>query len=621
MKAKISRGGGFRGIAEYALGDEKDAEFVAGNVDGRTPRELSAEFALTRRLRPKTPRPVWHCSLSLPEGEHLDSDKWEAVVHDFLDGMLFDRDNHQFFAVRHSDTNHDHVHIIVSRIGLDAGLWHGKWEARKAIDLTQKLEMLHGLTRTPGYRQKDEKSLTKGEIEQAVRTEQAPPKKVLQALIKKAAEGQPTVVQFAEKLVMAGVEVRANLASTGRLNGFSFGLDGYSFKGSQLGKKFGWKALEKQGVSYEQDRDREQLKRLSGATAGQPEDSNDIRVAVDAGHNQRPVEPVSEPDGQPVEGEFIPADQRDTEQARPAPGYDRAEVVGDAGSGGDRHAHPDIPSDEQSERGYRGSVVTDTAGSVESLRRAGGRTVRAGADDQRSDGEAVGRSPAGASERGKKPERPEQTIERVDTAFRETLEAAGSERPGGREGKPEGKGPKRPSRPTVVAGGGSGGNRVDVGKYADYLGILADRHTITSERACQAIDSQIAQHPAPQRPAGRKAPTGRLSRWFNSTKSKLAKFVEKARDYFNDAAARSAGQAGWSAEEARSAGMSGDLLNRAEALQTKLDAEKARQQQEAQDVENAERLKKMADARQKLEEPDIRFFDDEDDGPVGPSFG
>lgn len=35
---------------------------------------------------------------------------------------------------------------------------------------------------------------------------------------------------------MSGVEVRANIASTGTLSGFSFGLDGYAFKGSQLGK-------------------------------------------------------------------------------------------------------------------------------------------------------------------------------------------------------------------------------------------------------------------------------------------------------------------------------------------------------------------------------------------------
>lgn len=631
MKAKINRGGGFRGIAKYALGDGKDAEFVAGNVTGTTPRALSSEFAVSRQLRPDVTRPVWHTSLALPAGERLADDQWRAIIDDYMDGMGFDRDNHQFFAVRHQDTTHDHVHVIASRIGLDGSVWHGRWEARKAIDLTQVLEERHGLTRTPGYRQKDEKSLTRGEIEMAVRTEQAPPKKVLQELIKTAAQGNPTVVQFAEKLVMSGVEVRANIASTGTLSGFSFGLAGYAFKGSQLGKKFSWKALKAQGVSYEQDRDREQLQRITRARAA---DSDDIRIAVDASHDQRPVEPVSEPDGQPVEGEFIPADQRNTEQARPAPGYDWAEVVGDTGSGGDRHAKPDISGHEQGERSRRGSVGGDATGGLESLRRAGWGASEAGPEYLRSDDEAVGRSAAGAGERGKKPERPEQTIERVDTAFRETLEAAGSERPGGSEGKPEGENSERSGRSSVVASGGPGGDRVDVRKYADYVWTLADRHTITPEKARQAIDKQIAEKPAPKRPAGKKAPTGRLSRWFSSTKTKLAKFIDKARDYFNDAAVRSAEKGGWSINEVKSAGMSGALLKQARQQQEAQAAEAARAAEKARMLEQAERLKKMAEGHQRPpekpqkpqkpqepQEPDIRLFDDDDDEPQGPGLG
>ena len=83
---------------------------------------------------------------------------------------------------------------------------------------------------------------------------------------------------------------------------------------------------------------------------------------------------------------------------------------------------------------------------------------------------------------------------------------------------------------------------------------------MTPEKARQAIDTQIALNPAPTRPAGRKAPTGRLSRWFSLTKAKLAKFIEKARAYFNDATVMSAGEGGWAPEEIRSAGMSGNLL-------------------------------------------------------------
>jgi len=186
----------------------------------------------------------------------------------------------------------------------------------------------------------------------------------------------------------------------------------------------------------------------------------------------------------------------------------------------------------------------------------------------------------------------------------------------------------------VVASCSPGGHRVDVRKYADYVGTLADRHTITPERARKAIDAEIDQNPAPARPAGRKAATGRLSRWFNSTKSKLAKFIEKARDYFNDAAVMSAGKSGWIPGEVRSAGLSGKILDRAEQVQAELDAEALRQHQEAQAAEAAraaekarmlEQAERMAEASPKplgnQQDPDIGLFDDQDDEPGGPSFG
>lgn len=608
MKAKISRGGGFRGIAEYALGDEKEAEFVAGNVDGRTPRELSAEFALTRRLRPKTPRPVWHCSLSLPEGERLDSDKWETVVHDFLDGMLFDRENHQFFAVRHTDTDHDHVHIIVSRIGLDAGLWHGKWEARKAIDLTQKLEIQHGLTRTPGYRQKDEKSLTKGEIEQAVRTSEAPPKKVLQGLIKEAAEGQPTVVQFAEKLVMAGVEVRANLASTGRLNGFSFGLDGYSFKGSQLGKKFGWKALEKQGVSYEQERDREQLERFSGAKASQPADTDNLRIAVDVSHDQWPTEPVPESDRSAVEGVYIPADRPDSEQAQRASGSDWAAVVGDAGSGGDRHAQSGLSSDAAGERSGRGSP---------------GQNDQASRDGIRSTDSGAGRTDQGGDRIDGHDQRPGSNgnpeVASVDPkgtgGHRGQGEQRGAERREGRGVQPEGQEAGQECQHTRPQHGqidGSGHGPVGLGGLAGDLRNLASRHVVTPEKARRQIAQAIEDSPAPAAHDNMTAPT-KLKRWYSGMKKKLKDAVKQAWDFFARKTEDSATIAGWQPDQLAEAGLEGPIVSEYKEEQRQAQIAEERRKQERKEAET------KAQERQPDEPSGPDFdWDLDDDEPGGP---
>ncbi len=134
----------FRGALNYVfdVGKEathtKNAERVGGNMSGNDPRELSREFSAVRQLRPDIGKPVWHCSLSLPPCERLSAEKWEAVAADFMQHMGFDQNNTPWVAVRHQDTDKDHIHIVASRVGLDGKVWLGQWEARRAIEATRR---------------------------------------------------------------------------------------------------------------------------------------------------------------------------------------------------------------------------------------------------------------------------------------------------------------------------------------------------------------------------------------------------------------------------------------------------------------------------------------------------
>lgn len=267
MKGNVTRGSGFRGVLDYAFDEglkatgDKNAELVGGTMCGTDPRSLSAEFGHTRRIRKDIKRPVWHCSLALPAGDRLTGPQWEEIAANFLKKMGFPPDT-QWVAVRHQDTDYDHIHIIASRVSLSGQVWYGQHEAFKAIEATQELEREHGLTITQGlYDEPQEKTrIKRGELEMWRATGQVPPKLRLEGLILEAAKGQPTVVQFADRLAAAGIEVRANLASTGKFSGFSFVLDGIKFKGSKINKACGWTKLqENQGVTYDVDRDYEAL--------------------------------------------------------------------------------------------------------------------------------------------------------------------------------------------------------------------------------------------------------------------------------------------------------------------------------------------------------------------------
>jgi hypothetical protein len=286
MKAKVIRGSGFQGLLNYvfdcgprALG-KKMPEIVGGNMAGKNALILTKEFSVAKSLRSDIEKPVWHCSLSLPAGEKLSGFKWGEITDSFMKSMGF-TDAHQYVAVRHSDTEYDHVHIVASRISVVTGdMWLGKWEAHEAIRITQELEQKFGLVQTEGYTgKKERKSLTSKEINMAVRTGEVPPKMKLQNMLDELTSSKPSVVELVKELENRGVTVKIKLYQTGTISGISFGLDGITFKGSSLGKGYSWGGLLKKGVSYEQARHSEELRRY--AEAGQHDERADQTIGDD----------------------------------------------------------------------------------------------------------------------------------------------------------------------------------------------------------------------------------------------------------------------------------------------------------------------------------------------------
>lgn len=317
MKAKVERGSGFRGVLDYAFG-KGDAEIVSGTMSGRDPRELAAEFGLSRAARPDVSKPVWHTSLSLPPGDTLSAPEWDKIVSDFMQGMGLG--GHQYVAVRHHDTDHEHVHIIASRIGLDGSLYLGKWDAKRAIKLTADLEQRHGLTVTKGLEDGPTPvaTPTKREVEMAIRTGDAPPRVALQQIVDAALETPGSVFDFMDRLEAAGVSVRANVASTGKMNGFSFEYRGVPFKASDLGKAYGWKALQERGVEYVQDRDGQSLiARANRSTPAGGQINDRSPDALD--RDPRPTGDRPDPSHHGIQGGGVISD-RDVDDISPSSG-------------------------------------------------------------------------------------------------------------------------------------------------------------------------------------------------------------------------------------------------------------------------------------------------------------
>jgi Relaxase/Mobilisation nuclease domain len=287
MIGKVMHNSSFRATTRYVI-EKSGATLIGGSVAGDSVKELVAEFMWSNDLNPGLKHPVWHMSLSLPHDEHLSDDQFSDLATQYFAGMVLLADDHklvadrdrfrqrrdefvldglseyQYLVARHSDQEHDHVHIVASRINLNTGngveLWRDKTRNQKIL---RCLEVEYGLTPVQNSWDVGKKSATKGQLEKQVTTGEASIQSRLQELIEVAAIGQPEMPEMFERLMRQGVEVRHGWTRTGKSKGISYSLEDVAFAGNQLGGRYSFPDLQKHlGVDYQADRDDEQLRSL-----------------------------------------------------------------------------------------------------------------------------------------------------------------------------------------------------------------------------------------------------------------------------------------------------------------------------------------------------------------------
>jgi Relaxase/Mobilisation nuclease domain len=255
MIAKQTKGRGFRGLLEY-LESKEGAKEIDSNMLGLSPRSKASEFGISRQLRPEIKKPVYHASLSLPLGQSLDDLTWRSIIHDYLEGMGFS--NCQFTAVRHVEKEHDHVHIVASRITLDGELVDDSWDYRRSEVLVRALEQKYQLTPTTPSWEKERRGQTTGEYRQLERTGEDSIRLKLQALIDRASLAAPSMPELLHTLKDQGVDARVTYTRTSKVKGISYELDGIAFSGTHLGKAYTFPGLQKyRGIEYKSAQDPE----------------------------------------------------------------------------------------------------------------------------------------------------------------------------------------------------------------------------------------------------------------------------------------------------------------------------------------------------------------------------
>ena len=285
MIAKAVKGKGFRGALEYDLTKEK-GRVIDSNMAGHTPRELAAEFGEIRKLRPNLGKAVLHVSLSAAPGEKLTDEQWREIGKRYLDGMGLGEN--QFVITRHTDTEHEHIHILANRIRFDGSVTSDSQDYKRQEAIMRELERDYGLQRVAPSAEAMRRAPTKGEIEGGIRSGQPSVKQQLQQLCDGAAKNCRSFTEYQERLEAVGVEL-VPVAQLGgaKLSGLSYRLDGVTMKGSDLGKGYSAAGLAKRGVTYEQDRDfaavRRSIERNAARAFGEPDRDGEAGQAPERG--------------------------------------------------------------------------------------------------------------------------------------------------------------------------------------------------------------------------------------------------------------------------------------------------------------------------------------------------
>lgn len=255
MIGKIVIGKDFYGVLAY---NEKKVREEVGyvidsNIEHSTPVKMTQEFNLIRELRPNLGKAVLHVSLNLPHSDHLDDKEFASFGCDYLMKMGFE--NNQFIIYRHTDTEHEHIHIVANRVRYSGRLTSDSNIKRRSRKILDDLEKKYGLTQVVG-KANSKKSLTQQEIEKTIRTGDLPVKLVLQDKIGSAISRATNTTEFIALLKEHNISPRFNVSkTTGRVSGISFRYQNVVYKGSTLGKKFSWNSITKH-IDYEQTRDR-----------------------------------------------------------------------------------------------------------------------------------------------------------------------------------------------------------------------------------------------------------------------------------------------------------------------------------------------------------------------------
>src|ERR1035437_633416 len=236
MISKVITGKTFYGACRYVCMDQKRAIILeAEGVRGYDYKLMAADFEMQRELRPSLNKAVFHGIISFYPGERIEDKIMTEIAKEYLQKMGII--NTQFAITKHTDKNHSHLHIIANLVNNNGEAIKDNWIGLKGKKVAQELTKKYGL------KEAISKDLSQTNLE-VLNEKEATRYVIYQAILKKLPRCK-NLDDLKEKLQQQNIETLYKYkGQTNELQGISFKMGKYKFKGSEIDRNFSLGNLE-----------------------------------------------------------------------------------------------------------------------------------------------------------------------------------------------------------------------------------------------------------------------------------------------------------------------------------------------------------------------------------------
>ncbi len=229
MIHKIIKGRGFSGCLRYIL-NKQGASLIGGSYErDASASRIAVDMRRVASASDRVEKPVFHSVLSLAPGEILTNAQWEQAARTYLAELGFA--DCPFVVVRHTDRDHDHVHLVTSRVTYQGKVVSAYNDHERGQTPLRAIENRFGLSSPP--KNSPYRAPRQGEHRAARQGAGTHVRAFLQKEIRRAADGKPDLDQFLLRVKGQGIATRFNVTG-GVVRGISFEYQGIAHSGSSL---------------------------------------------------------------------------------------------------------------------------------------------------------------------------------------------------------------------------------------------------------------------------------------------------------------------------------------------------------------------------------------------------